>query len=135
MKRIACAVLAFIPLVALASSPIDRHIAPANTQADRLNPSMICFMPIQFEDAQFMQNGKRPAGIETCYPIDSSHHRERGYITLITDRGLIIGWKENTGVQECGYWTAISQIRDKLRKEFDDFIWVRNAGWHTESCQ
>ena len=134
MKRIVCAVLNLIPLLALASTPLEPYTAPATVQSERLNPSVICVVPIQHEDVQYLRLITPKAGVETCYPINSRHYRERGYITLITDRGLLLGWKENTGVPECGYWSAIQDLKEKLLDSFG-LIRIRYADWHTESCE
>ncbi len=134
MKRIVCAVLNLIPLFALASTPIEPYTAPASSQSDRLNPSVICVVPIQHEDVPFLRLDPPKAGIETCYPIDSRHHRERGFIVLITDRGLLIGFKEELGVQECGYWSGIQDLKERMLDTFG-LIRIRYAGWHTELCE
>jgi len=133
MKRIFCAVLNLIPLFALASTPTEPHTVPASDSMARV-PSVICVVPITHEDVQYLQLRTPRAGAkETCYALETHHHRERGFIALITDRGLLIGWKENTGVPECGYWTAIDDLKQKLLDTFG-LIRIRYAGWHIEQC-
>lgn len=79
---------------------------------------MICVVPITHEDVQYLRLITPKTGVETCYPIDSRHHRDRGYIVLITDRGLLIGFKEETGVPECGYWSGLQDLKEKLLDSF-----------------
>lgn len=133
IKRIVCAVLNLIPLFALASTPIEPYTAPASASMERV-PSVICLANMTRDDLHYLRLGAPKAGVETCYPIDSRHHRERGYIVLITDRGLLLGFKDALFAPECGYWTAIDDLKQKLLDTFEPFR-VQYEGWHIESCE
>ena len=130
MKRIACAVLAFIPLVALASSPIRPYIAPACSQDDRDNPTVICASEVSDYYYPRIVKLKR-----RCYHIDIRFHKSHGYISALTEFGLILGWKEDTGIQECGYWSALMDLQTNIYKAQKFLLRFDYENWHSESCQ
>ena len=129
MKRIAFVVLSIAPLLTLASSPNRPYIAPACSQDDRLNPTVICASRIY--DRHYPQILKTRT---TCYQIDISRHRSHGYISAFTENGIVVGFKENTGIQECGYWSALMDLQQKILKAQTYFLVFNYRNWHTESC-
>lgn len=129
MKRIACAVLAFIPLVALASSSVQSILAPACSQDNRDNPTVIC--------ASRILDRHYPAIVKTrttCYKIDISRHRSHGFISVNTENGIVVGFKENAGIQECGYWSALMDLQQKILDAQTYFLVFHYKNWHIESC-
>ena len=130
MKRIACAVLSLIPLVALASSPIKPYIAPACSQDNRDNPTVICASRILDRHYPLIRKSRT-----TCYEIDIRYHRSHGYISAFTENGIVVGIKENTGIQECGYWSALMDLQQKILEAQTYFLVFHYKNWHTESCE